>query len=42
MPARKRLDKKAMANFKTYDVTAWEVNIYNTHIVQYLKKTTRQ
>ena len=39
----KRLDKKAMANFKFYDVTEWARVNYNTHISQhtydqYLKK----
>ena len=29
---------KGMVNFKIYDVTAWKVNNYNTHIAQYLKK----
>ena len=34
----KRPDEKAMANQKTYDVTDWTANNYNTHIDQYLKK----
>ena len=34
----KRLDKKAMVNFKIYDVTEWTKNNSNTHITQYLKK----
>ena len=34
----KRLDKKAKANFKIYDVIKWETNNYKTHIAQYLKK----
>ena len=34
----KRLDKKAKSKFKTYYVTDWTTNSYNTHIVQYLKK----
>ena len=34
----KRLDKKAMVNFKVYDVTDWTTNDHNTHIAQYLKK----
>ena len=34
----KRLDKKAMVNYKIYDVTDWTTNNYNTHIAQYLKK----
>ena len=36
--AGKRLDKNAKVNFKTYEVTDWETNNYNTHITQYLKK----
>ena len=35
---QKWLDKKAMVNFKIYDVTGWTTNNYNTHIAQYLKK----
>ena len=34
----KRLDKKAMINFKIHDVTYWETNNPNTHVAQYLKK----
>ena len=34
----KRPDEKAMANQKTYDVTDWTANNYNTLIDQYLKK----
>ena len=36
----KRLDKKAIENFKIYDVTDWTTNNYNynTHIAQYFKK----
>ena len=34
----KQLDKKAMVNFKIYDVTGRETNNYNAHITQYLKK----
>ena len=34
----KRLDKKAMVNFKIYDVTDWTINNYCTHIAQYLMK----
>ena len=34
----KRLDKKAMVNFKIYDVLDWITNYYNTHIAQCLKK----
>ena len=33
-PARKRLaNEKAKINFKTFDTTTWEINNYNTHIV---------
>ena len=32
------LYKKAMINFKIYDITYWTTNNYCTHIVQYLKK----
>ena len=28
---RKQLDKKAKVDFKIYDVTTWETNIYNKH-----------
>ena len=34
----KRLDKKAMVNFKIYDVIDWTTSYYNTHNVIYLKK----
>ena len=34
----KRLDKKAMVNFKIYDVADWATNNYNTHITQYVTK----
>ena len=34
----KRLDKKAVVNFKIYDFTYRTSNNYDTHIVQYLKK----
>ena len=34
----KRLDKKAMISYKTYDVTEWTTNNCNIHITQYLKK----
>ena len=34
----KRLDKKAMVNLKTYDVTDWIMNLCNIYIAQYLKK----
>ena len=33
----KRLDKRAMVNFKIYDVTYLTPNNYNTHITQYTK-----
>ena len=32
--AGKGLDKKAMINFKIYEVTDWAANNYNTHITQ--------
>ena len=32
----KQLDLDDKSNFKIYDVTTWETNNYNTHIVQYL------
>ena len=32
------LNKKAMVDFKIYDVTDWITNSYNTHIEKYLKK----
>ena len=35
----KRLDKKAVINFKTYEVTDWTANNYNIHINQYRKIT---
>ena len=35
---KKRLDQKDKVNFKTYDVTTWLQNNYNTHIAQYLTK----
>ena len=34
----KWLDKKAKVNFKIYDATDWNINIYNKHIARYLKK----
>ena len=34
----KRLDQKDKVNFEFYDVTAWLINNYNTHIDQYLEK----
>ena len=36
--AEKRLHKKAMVNFKIYDVIDWTANNYKEHNVQYLKK----
>ena len=33
----KRLDKKAMVDFKIYDVTDWKANNCNTHIAQHFK-----
>ena len=33
----KRLDKKAMDNFKIYAATDWTTNNYNTYITQHLK-----
>ena len=38
----KRFDKKAMVNFKIYDVTDWTTNNYNTHIIQYRKNEKQQ
>ena len=35
---KKGIDYKYKFNFKTYDVTAWLTNNYNTHIVQCLTK----
>ena len=34
----KRIDKKAKVNVKVYDVTDWQKDNWNPHIVQYLKK----
>ena len=34
----KRLDEKAVVNFKIYHVTDWIKNLCKIHIVQYLKK----
>ena len=34
----KRLDKKAIPNFKIYDVANWRANNYSTYIAQYPKK----
>ena len=36
--AGKRFDEKTKVNSKIYDVTYWQTNNNNTHIVQYLKK----
>ena len=36
---KKRRVKKAEANCKIYDVINWETNNYNTHNVQYPKKS---
>ena len=33
-----RLDRKAMVDFKIYDVADWTKYNYNTYIIQYLKK----
>ena len=35
----KLLDKNAKVNFKINDITNWETNNYNTHIVFYLRKS---
>ena len=37
----KRLDEKAMVNFKIYDAKQWTTNNYNTHITQYLNQTMK-
>ena len=34
----KWLDRKAMVNFKSYDIADWTTWNYNTHVVQYLQK----
>ena len=34
----KCLDKKARLNFKTYNITGWTANNYNTDIAKYLQK----
>ena len=34
----KRLDKKAMVNFKISDVTDWTTNNYSRHITQYINR----
>ena len=34
----KLVDKKAMVNFKIYEVTDWTRNNCNTNVSQYLKK----
>ena len=36
--AGKRLNKKDKVNFKIHDTINWEINNYNTHTAQYLKK----
>ena len=33
-----RFDKKAMVNFKVYNVADWTANNYNTHITYYFKR----
>ena len=33
----KRLDKKGKVNFKIYDVTMWNTENYNKHILKHLK-----
>ena len=40
--SRKPLDKKAMVNSKTYDITDQKTNNYSTHITQYLKNSGNQ
>ena len=30
--------RKAVVNFKIYDIADWVTNNFNTHITQYLKK----
>ena len=32
---------KSRVSFKTYDVTAWSTNNYNTHIAEYLAKQSQ-
>ena len=34
----KRINKKAKVNLNIYGLTDWEINNYNTRIIQYLKK----
>ena len=36
--AEKSLDKKAMVDFKLYDVLYWTTNNCKTHITQYLRE----
>ena len=36
--AEKSLDKKAMVDFKLYDVLYWTTNNCKTHIAQYLRE----
>ena len=38
----KRLDKRAMINFKIYDVIVWTTNNYNTQITPQEVKAVRQ
>ena len=38
----KQLDKKAMANFKIYDIKNWAKNNYNTHIAQISRSKSNQ
>ena len=35
--AKNPIDKKAIVNYKFYDVTCWKRNNYNLRITQYLK-----
>ena len=35
---KKRLNKKAIFDFKIYDVTDWTTNNYDPHITQYLQR----
>ena len=35
---RKQFDLKDWVNFKIYDVTTWETNNCDKHIIQYLEK----
>ena len=38
----KRLDKKAIFNYKICDITEWTTDNNNTHITQYLNKKGNQ